>query len=118
MDRLTIGEVINHCERTVEESEKIFRIMHDGGEFGQIESKAYWEHKQTAEWLKELKRYKDLAEAGRLVELPKEFDEKKLFRVLSYSGCPNAFGLPKAAKCPVIPCGKCWEAALKGEKNE
>lgn len=70
MGRLTIDEVIKHCDETIEQTERVFRIMHDGGDFGQIESKSYWEHKQVAEWLAELKRYKDLEEAGRLVVLP------------------------------------------------
>lgn len=70
MGRLTIDEVIKHCDEAVEQSDRVFRILHDGGDFGQIESKNYWEHKQTAEWLRELKRYKDLEESGRLVVLP------------------------------------------------
>jgi hypothetical protein len=35
-----------------------------------ISLKRYWEHKQTAEWLKELQYYKDLEEQGRLITLP------------------------------------------------
>ena len=63
--------------------------------------------------LEKLAHYEDLEEAGRLVELPEVFDEKKLFRVLSYSACPNVFNLPRSEKCPVIPCKDCWENALK-----
>ena len=64
MSRLTIQEVIEHCERTVK-----------GYEWTRTEQereniKQYWEHKQTAEWLKELQHYKDLEEQGRLVVLP------------------------------------------------
>jgi len=60
-----------------------------------------------------LAHYEDLEESGRLVVLPEVFDEKKLFRVLSYSACPNVFNLPRSEKCPVIPCKDCWENALK-----
>ena len=63
--------------------------------------------------LAKLAHYEDMEEAGRLVELPEVFDEKKLFRVLSYSACPNVFNLPRSEKCPVIPCKDCWENALK-----
>lgn len=56
MSRLTMQEVIEHCERTVK-----------GYEWTRTEQereniKRYWEHKQTAEWLKELQHYKDLEE--------------------------------------------------------
>lgn len=57
--------------------------------------------------------WRELAKSGRLVVLPEVFDEKKLFRVLSYSACPNVFNLPRSEKCPVIPCKDCWENALK-----
>ena len=51
-ERLTLGESIKHCE------EKI-----DCTQCGE-------EHRQLAEWLKELQKYKDLEEQGRLIELP------------------------------------------------
>ena len=51
-ERLTLGEAIKHCE------EKI-----DCTQCGE-------EHRQLAEWLKELQKYKDLEEQGRLIELP------------------------------------------------
>lgn len=68
--RLTMQEVIEHCDETKELMERVFACVHDGGEFGQIESKRYLEHKQTAEWLRELQKYKDLEEQGRLITLP------------------------------------------------
>lgn len=55
MERLTIDEVIAHCERTTKNTELIMQKIPD-------DNKYYWEHKQTAEWLRELKRYKDLEE--------------------------------------------------------
>lgn len=69
-ERLTMQEVIEHCDETAELMERVFTCIHDGGEFGQIESKRYLEHKQTAEWLRELQKYKDLEEQDRLIELP------------------------------------------------
>ena len=51
MGRLTISEAIEHC------NEKI-----DCSECGQ-------QHAQLAEWLKELQRYKDLEEQGRLIKV-------------------------------------------------
>lgn len=49
MDRLTLEEAIKHCKKKV-----------DCSPCGQ-------EHKQLAEWLKELKRYKDAEEQGLFV---------------------------------------------------
>ena len=50
--RLTLDEAIKHCEEKT-----------DCTQCGE-------EHKQLAEWLKELQKYKDLEEQGRLIELP------------------------------------------------
>ena len=69
-ERLTMQEVIEHCDETTELMERVFTCIHDGGEFGHIESKRYLEHKQTAEWLRQLQKYKDLEEQGRLITLP------------------------------------------------
>lgn len=63
MERLTIDEVIEHCERTVERTENIVRLQGLNPQEETL-SKNYWEHKQTAEWLKELKEYKQLEEQG------------------------------------------------------
>ena len=69
-ERLTMQEVIEHCDKTTRLMERVFTCVHDGGEFGQIESKGYLEHKQNSEWLRELQKYKELEEHGRLIELP------------------------------------------------
>ena len=70
MSRLTIDEVIERCDRTCGRFE-----MASLAKGTKIESKQYDEHYQTSEWLKELKKYKDLEEQGRLVELPCKCDE-------------------------------------------
>ena len=69
-ERLTMQEVIEHCDKTTRLMERVFTCVHDGGEFGEIESKGYLEHKQTSEWLRELQKYKELEEQGRLIDLP------------------------------------------------
>ena len=51
-ERLTMQEAIKHCEEKT-----------DCTQCGE-------EHRQLAEWLKELQKYKDLEEQGRLIELP------------------------------------------------
>lgn len=62
MERLSIDEVIGHCERKVQQIEKMFRREHLESEncgIADIVYKEYWEHRQVADWLKELKRLKE-----------------------------------------------------------
>ena len=67
MGRLTIEQIIEHCEKTTKQYEE---KVSDLFPVERIQSKTYWEHKQVAEYLKELQKYKDLEEQGRLIELP------------------------------------------------
>lgn len=68
MERLSIDEVIEHCNKTCDMTEKIAKAI--GHELQSIESKQFWEHYQVREWLKELKKYKDAEEQGLLLRLP------------------------------------------------
>ena len=70
MERLTIDEVIEHCNKTCDMTEKIAKAR--GHELESIESNQFWEHYQVRAWLKELKQYKDLEEQGLLLRLPTE----------------------------------------------
>lgn len=67
MGRLTIEQIIEHCEKTTKQYEE---KVSDLFPVERIQSKTYWEHKQVAEYLKELQRYKDLEEQGKLYILP------------------------------------------------
>lgn len=57
--KLTIDEVIEHCERKVQKYESCVDVEKMIAETGITTSfiKEYLEHKQVAEWLKELKLY-------------------------------------------------------------
>ena len=68
MERLTIDEVIEHCNKTCDMAEKIAKAR--GYELKSIESKQFWEHYKVRAWLKELKQYKNLEEQGLLLRLP------------------------------------------------
>ena len=70
MERLTIDEVIEHCNKTCDMTEKIAKAR--GHELESIESNQFWEHYQVRAWLKELKQYKNLEEQGLLLRLPTE----------------------------------------------
>lgn len=72
MSRLTIDDVIGHCNRHTERTEK--HMSRETLENMSIEDntfmKEYWEHRQVAEWLKELQALRDKQEQGLLIELP------------------------------------------------
>lgn len=68
MGRLTIDEVIEHCNKTCDMTEKIAKAR--GHKLESIESNQFWGHYQVRAWLKELKQYKDLEEQGLLLRLP------------------------------------------------
>lgn len=65
---MTLSEAITHCE------EKI-----DCTQCGK-------EHRHLAEWLKELQKYKDLEEQGRLIELPCKIGDTVYGRFQCYDG--------------------------------
>lgn len=69
MERLTIDEIIEHCDRKTKMYEKACDIKHLETTMNNS-TKEYWEHKQVAEYLRKFKEYEDLEEQGRLVKLP------------------------------------------------
>lgn len=70
MERLTIDEIIEHCNRKTEMYEKACDIKYLETAVMGNGIKEYWEHKQVAKYLRQLKDYEDLEEQGRLVKLP------------------------------------------------
>ena len=70
MERLTIDEIIEHCDRKAEIYEKACGVKYLETAFMGNGIKEYWEHKQVAEYLKKLKEYKDLEKQGLLLRLP------------------------------------------------
>ncbi|MBE5934659.1 MAG: hypothetical protein E7262_02560 [Lachnospiraceae bacterium] len=72
MKQLTIDEVIDHCERSVNRELGRMERRNDKGKYSLL----YLEHLQTSEWLKELKEYKRLEEQGLLLKLPYKIGQK------------------------------------------
>ena len=71
MERLTIDEIIEHCKRRVDHAEQFY----GKGRFESVDmshriDKEYWEHRQVAEYLEELKEYRKAEEQGLLLRLP------------------------------------------------
>lgn len=74
---MSIDEAIKHCEEVAEEKESICNVIENKGETWTDSGKNYYdickkcasEHRQLAEWLRELKAYRGiLANADRLIE--------------------------------------------------
>lgn len=71
MGKLTIDEIIGHCERKTEQYERLFgKERLETTPLISSTIKEYWEHRQVAEYLKKLKEYQQLEEQGRLIKLP------------------------------------------------
>lgn len=70
MERLTIDEIIEHCNRNSKNYERNVPLDVLQSQPLTNTTKLYWEHKQVSEYLKELKQYRDLEEQGRLLKLP------------------------------------------------
>lgn len=70
MERLTIDEIIEHCDKKTRMYEKACDIKYLETTTMNNPIKEYWEHKQVAKYLRQLKDYEDLEEQGRLVKLP------------------------------------------------
>lgn len=69
MERLTIDEIIEHCDRKTSMYEKACDIKYLETTMNNS-TKEYWEHKQVAEYLRKFKDYRYLEEQGRLIKLP------------------------------------------------
>jgi len=76
MERLTIDEIIEHCDRKAEIYEKVCGVKYLETKGMDTGIKEYWEHKQVAEYLRKLKEYKDLEEQGLLLRLPCKVEDK------------------------------------------
>lgn len=76
MERLTIDEIIEHCDRKARMYEKACDIKYLETTAMSNSIKEYWEYKQVAEYLKKLKEYEDLEEQGLLLRLPCKAGDK------------------------------------------
>lgn len=71
MGKLTIDEIIGHCERKTELYEQMVgKECLETMPLNSSAIKEYWEHRQVAEYLRKLKDYEDLEKQGRLIKLP------------------------------------------------
>ena len=88
MGKLTMEEVIGHCERTVERFEKqTSRVILENIPLREPFMKEYWEHRQVAEWLKELQAFKDKQEQGLIWDTPVAIGET-VYRINEFAENP------------------------------
>lgn len=85
MERLTINEIIEHCDRKTRMYEKACDVKYLETTTMNNPIKEYWEHKQVAKYLRKLKYYEDLEEQGRLVILPCNRGDKIYFIKSAFS---------------------------------
>ena len=90
MERLTIDEVIKHCKRHTDEVEEHnSKTLLENGDMDYPAMKRYWEHRQVAEWLEQLKEYRDAEEQGLLLWLD---SKDELIEVLATKLLYSEFG--------------------------
>ena len=100
MERLTIDEIIEHCDRKTGMYEKACDVKYLETAVMGNRIKEYWEHKQVSEYLRKLKDYEDLDEQGRLVKLPCKVGD---------TVWDNDFGIPCAYTITAFSFGECEE---------
>jgi hypothetical protein len=95
MEKLTIDEIIGHCERKTEQYERFYKREYlETMLLTSSAIKEYWEHRQVAEYLRKLKDYEDLEEQGRLVKLPCKVGDD-IYYIL---------GIPNEMPCTIDKC--------------
>ena len=70
-ERLTIDEIIQHCNRTCENTEMLATARGQNQE--DITSKGYWEHYQVANYLEELKQYRAIGTVDEVAEMSNSY---------------------------------------------
>lgn len=81
VERLSVDEIIDHCERRVAALEDIFgkeKIAQMPIQ-GAAVAKEYWEHKQVADYLKELRTIREIV----TLKKPDDMDSETVYL------CPN-----------------------------
>ena len=102
MERLTIDEVIAHCRRhTKDMEEHATPFFFNEADLSSAMVKRYWEHKQVADWLEELKVHRAASKA------PKG-DEHHMPETMS-----DFVGNATVASSVFLSCGSTAEAVLK-----
>ena len=119
MERLTIDEIIEHCDRKTEMCEKVCDIKYLETTTMNNTIKEYWEHKQVAEYLRKLKEYEDLEEQGRLIKLPCKVGDTVYCIYERYTKCSEneqEFDEYSCQGCECLECDSHKELYVQSQK--
>ena len=121
---MTLDEAIKHCEEVAEENEKKARKLNDGTMSTRIKyEECAKEHRQLAEWLRELRSYKENREGrcnwcsnlkNRHLRIEYYWIDDK-GNTASYVGKTNQVATGIARFCPC--CGRFIEREVNADGN-
>lgn len=80
-DKITIDEIIEHCNKTCEMAEMY--AIKQGKTQDDITAKSYWEHYQVLKYIEELKQYRAIGTVEELQKSVKEEDILKFYYIES-----------------------------------
>lgn len=93
MEKLSIKEIVDHCNKKVKWWEKfISREKFENRDANDSSVREYWEHRQVAEYLKELQQYRAIGNVQECREArEKAIDEfaKEIEAEYDNDACPN-----------------------------
>ena len=131
---MTLEEKINRLRETTEKYRKNTNAEPQNSfeaEAKKVEEHEAEKNKQLADWLEELKRYKDLEEQGRLLVLPCKVgehpEETYLTQFLKHypnapldddgtpKVCVNELGFTRDDECTALNCINCWNTPIEEE---
>ena len=101
-ERLTIDEIIEHCNRRVERFESFSsRDMCENWSLDSQYGKEYWEHRQVANYLEELLQYRAIGTIEEFKALKEKSVAKKPIDKMMYLECPAC------GDVGILDCGYC-----------
>ena len=116
MERLSIDEIIAHCERNVQKNETTMsKELFENNEMDSWFMREYWEHRQVAEYLKEIQQYREIGTVEEFKTLKEKAEPKKIVfsREFLWAGkrCPscNAVALYEMVEKRYKYCPNCGQ---------
>lgn len=113
MERLTIDEIIAHCKRQIQRYDDRYGAEYfETASIEEYTTKEYWEHKQVAAYLEELKEYRIAEDAGLFFRLPcKEGDT--VHAIVKAYDCPYGYSQERCPMGGYVDCDSCPYEAEK-----
>ena len=114
-DKITIDEIIEHCNKTCEMAEMY--AIKQGKTQDDITAKSYWEHYQVLKYIEELKQYRAIGTLDECREAVERMKPKKVKKIqipnTSWSKACTRFECPSCNKylnyMELSHCGLCGQ---------